>query len=219
MKVINLAVLLLAVCFITVTAQQKPSKIAGAYQWCPFPCETIKINDDFTFDYHLHGDLFNNERTKGKWKFVGANRIHLKSVVTKSKVIAGVNEAVENSGDEIRVTVADQHGAIIPGIIVSTTIGEKSFQFLTDENGGCVIPQTQSIEVSYKQISEKYLIKNTMASHILVVIDTSDEPYVDEEFIVENQKLCKLDEHGKTFENCYGKISKAQTRRLFPSAK
>src|SRR5215475_11651965 len=53
--------------------------IYGAYQDCPFHCRTIRINADFTFEYRLDGDLFNDERYKGTWRFIGRNKIRATS--------------------------------------------------------------------------------------------------------------------------------------------
>lgn len=65
MKKVFISFLIIYCCFGFAFSQTKPSKFVGAYQWCPFPCETIKLNSDFTFNYLLDGDLFNKERNVG----------------------------------------------------------------------------------------------------------------------------------------------------------
>lgn len=54
-----------------------PKNFVGVFQWCPFHCETVKLNADFTFEYFVYGDM-RNGRLKGTWKLLNAKKIRLK---------------------------------------------------------------------------------------------------------------------------------------------
>lgn len=199
------------------SSQPNPSKITGAYQFCPFHCEVYKINSDGTFDYLIDGDLYNDQRTEGKWTWVGEDRIHLKS--RDNRIINRIEEKAGDIKDDILVRVLDTMGAIFPGIEIGITDDGIERTFITDENGSCTIPQTKSIKVSALGYSETYKIENAQTSQIFIEILAGIDPHVDSIFKIEREALCKLDEDGKPFENCYKKISKKQTERLFPSIK
>ena len=74
MKFVTLTVLLSVITIISAAFAQQPT-IFGVYQDCPFHCRTIKINPDHTFEYRLNGDLYNDERYKGRWEFISRNKI------------------------------------------------------------------------------------------------------------------------------------------------
>lgn len=195
-------------------SQNIPQKIAGAYQWCPFPCETIKLNQDFTFDYLLDGDLFNNERTKGTWKFVGENKIYLKS--PERKLVYKIIEEQNENADKILIQVIDFNGAVFPGIPIKIKSQEREKQFVTNENGTCEIPNTDEITFDWMRFSESYKIENPKTNKLTVEIESTTEPSVDDNFIFKDGQLFKVFEDNTISENGYKKLSKKKASKLFP---
>ena len=56
-----------------------PTNFAGVYQWCLVRCETIKINNDFTFEFLFEKKDLYRGILSGKWKIVGQNKIKLEA--------------------------------------------------------------------------------------------------------------------------------------------
>jgi len=213
MRIIFLLIVLVAISFTNAFSQHDPSKIAGAYQWCPFPCGTFKINSDFTFNYNVNGDLFNNETTEGRWSFVGKDRIHLRSI--DGNLISKASEESIKPKNGISVLVTDLAGGIFAGIVIRIFEDGKPRQYITNEDGVCEIPKTRSIEVEFTTYKETYQFKNLDVSSLHITIGHL-APTVDDTFVVKKNELCKIDEGDKTFENCFAKISQKRTRRIFP---
>ena len=210
-------ILLLAVSLIFVSsffAQYDSRKLAGTYQYCPFPCETIKLNEDFTFDYLLDGDLFNNERTKGTWKFLSENTIYLKSPERKS--VYKVTENQKFNSDKITVQVIDQTTAIVPGIVIKIKYLGSERQYVTDDDGTCEIPKTDEIEIYGYRVSEKYKIQDSDTNYLTIQIELSNEPSVDDTFLFKDGRLYKIFEDNTVSENWYKKLSKKKADKLFP---
>ena len=202
---------------ICVLSQNNSSKIAGAYQFCPFPCETYKINADFTFDYLLDGDLFNNERTKGTWQFVGENKIYLKTLNENRKLIYKVTEEIDESKVKILVQILDINGAVFPGIPVKLNYKGQDYQFITDVDGECEIFKVNKIEVNYSHFLETYEIKNLQTTKLKIEMYPSTEPSFKETFLIKKGALCKISENEKISENCYQKLKKKTVKKLFPN--
>lgn len=135
-----LKTLCLAVLLFTCTpygSAQSPS-IYGAYQNCPFHCETIKINQNFTFEYRLYGDLFNDERVKGQWRFIGKNKMKATTPYDHSPL--QVIEKITNRSNGFFITALDSHGALISGAKISGVTNGSAFRQLTDQEGVAQIP-------------------------------------------------------------------------------
>lgn len=71
-----------------------PKHFVGVFQWCPFHCETVKLNTDFTFEYLIFGDM-RNGRLQGTWKFVASDKIRLYG---KDEEMAKVIEDFQKEG-------------------------------------------------------------------------------------------------------------------------
>ena len=197
-----------------VFTQYDAEKLAGVYQWCPFHCETIKLNNDFTFDYLLDGDLFNNQRTKGTWKFVAENKIYLKS--PEKKLVNKVTEEQKYNSDKISIQVRDETGAIIPGIVIKINYLGSERQYITDNYGIVEIPKIDKIEVIGFQKSVNYEIKNSDANFLTVEIELNNEPFVDKTFLFKDKKIFAIFEDGAISEDWYKKINKKRADKLFP---
>lgn len=195
-------------------AQNDARKIAGAYQWCPFECETIKLNEDFTFDYLLDGDLFNNERTSGTWKFIEKDKIYLKS--PERKLIYNVVEKQNGVRDKILVQVSDFQGAVIPGFTLRLFFQGQEKQYTTNEDGVCEIPLFDEIQLEWRIFQEKYKIANPQTRELIISVELTNEPAVDAYFLFKDGELLKLNDSGGVFENGYKKLKKKRTRKLFP---
>ena len=208
------ALFLILIFTCSIYSQINSSEIAGAYQWCPFPCETYKINTDFTFDYLLDGDLFNNERAKGTWQLIGENKIHLKT--PERKIVHKVTEESGEKTDSIVIQVKDTAGALFPGITIKTTNKGKEYQLITDETGLVDIPKSNKFEIGYFRFSEVYEIKDSKTTRLSIEINPFIEPFVDDVFLLKKDALCKIFENGEISENCYQKLNKKTAKKLFP---
>lgn len=212
-KILLLFVILIFVS--NVFAQYDPGKLAGTYQWCPFHCETIKLNKDFTFDYLLDGDLFNNQRTKGIWKFIGENKINLKSP-EKKLIYKVTEERKSNNDDKISVQIINQTSAIIPGIVIKINYLGNERQYITDEDGIIEIPKIDKFEVIGLQKSAVYEIKNSKANFLTVEIELNNEPFIDKNFLFKGKKLSTIFDDDTISENWHKKLDKMQADKLFP---
>lgn len=213
MKIILFAIINLFL-FTNIFAQNDLKKLVGAYQYCSFPCETIRLNEDFTFDYLLDGDLFNNERTKGIWKFIGKDKIYLKS--PERSLVYRTLEKQTKDFDKILIQATDMQGAALPGIIVKVNFQGQEKQFVTDENGNSEIPKVNSVEIVWTRFSEKYVLKDSHTNELNIEVDITNEPFVDDTFILKNNQLYKVFEDNSISENGYEKLNKRRIARLFP---
>ena len=196
-------------------AEYDSETLAGTYQWCPFHCETIKLNKDFTFDYLLDGDLFNNQRTKGVWKFVGENKIYLKS--PEKKLVYKVTEERKNKNDDkISVQIFDQTSAVIPGIVLKLNYFGSERQYITNEDGISEIPKTDEFEMIGLQKSADYKIKDSDTNSLTVEIKLNNEPDVDKTFLFKDKRLFTIFEDDAISENWYKKVDQKVAKKLFP---
>lgn len=202
---------------IPILGQFDSKNIAGAYQFCPFHCETIKLNEDFTFDYLLDGDLFNNQRTKGIWKFISENKIHLKS--PEGKLNLKVNEHKISGRDKISVQVLDQNGAVFSGLTIKFKFLGKERKCVTDETGFCEIPKVEKFEVKWMFSSGEYRIKNSETNDLEIIIAPTSEPFIDDLFLIKDKELYRILDGKEVSEFGFKKLSDKITKKLFPAGK
>lgn len=217
--------ILLAVCQFSVYSQKPAEKIAGVYQFCPFHCEAYRLNTDFTFDYLIDGDLYNDERSSGTWEFVGTERIRLKLEPVSKKLIQSVEEK-SGDRDSITVDIFDQAGAAYSGAVINLINNDKTFQYITDENGRITIPKVDlnkvdTINVKYNNHEGIYRIKNSSTVHLIINLDTTIffTPIIDDQFVIKSNMICKvLDEEDKNdiAENCHVRLNQKRADRIFP---
>ena len=212
-KFVVLWLVLLAANTFQVLAQSQ--SIFGVFKQCPFACRFIKINRDFTFEQLLDGDLFNNERTKGTWKFVGDNKIKAQSPRPSGE--PQVKETSENRNNFL-VIVVDSSSAVISNAEVSGESKGKSFKCVTTEDGSCEIPKTEKFDVAFASYRGTHKVKDVSADVFLVELTYDKlEPIIDEVWLIENNRLFVADSNG-VFDKEYGleKISRKKAKKLFP---
>ncbi len=213
LKFIALFLFLLAANTVQVLAQSQ--SIFGVYKQCPFACRFIKINRDFTFEQLLDGDLFNNERTKGTWRFVGENKIKAESPRLSGE--PQVKETSENRNNFL-VIVVDSAGAVLPSAEVSGESNGKSFKCVTTEDGSCEIPKTENFDVAFASYRGTYKVKDVSADIFRVELTYDKlEPIIDEVWLIKNNWLFVADSDGK-FDRNDGleKVSSKKAKKLFP---
>ena len=199
----------------TLQVLAQPKSVFGAYKQCPFACRFVNINRDFTFEQLLDGDLFNNQRTKGKWRFIGENKIKVESAKPNGE--PQVKEISENRNSFI-VTVVDWAGAVIPSAEISGNSNGKSFKCLTAKDGSCEIPKSVQFDVAVANYRGTHKIKDTRADVFLVELTCDKlEPIIDEVWLIEGNRLFVSDENGVFDKEIWlEKISRKKARKLFP---
>lgn len=195
-------------------AQLQQSSIAGAFQWCPFHCETFKINRDFTFEYLVYGDLFNNERTSGKWTFMSKDKIHL--ISRPVKLVSKVEEQTADPNDKISIHIQDSVGAVFPGIIVRFSGAGGQAQCTTDADGRCEIPRIASFEIRFGRYRETYRIVDPSTSRLNIELNAWLEPLVDNIFVIRKKVICNVDPKLGTVGDCFRRLSPKRASSLFP---
>jgi hypothetical protein len=194
---------------------QQPKDVAGTYQWCPFPCVTVRINTDFTFDYLLDGDLYNKQKSRGTWEFTGEKEIRIRTPERKLEIQVS-EEKVQSVKEGIRVQTIDTHEAIWPGITIIADVNGKQHSCETDREGICDLPVVNEIKVQNEGRNVAYLMKDRGDNYLLIKISPFFEPYVDERLrLSRNGELCTVPEDSKGLGNCYSKLSKGRAARLF----
>ncbi|MCY7346384.1 MAG: hypothetical protein LH614_09225 [Pyrinomonadaceae bacterium] len=212
-KFVALWLFLLAANTFQVLAQSQ--NIFGVFKQCPFACRFIKINRDFTFEQLLDGDLFNHERTKGTWKFVGDNKIKAQSPRPSGE--PQVKETSENRNNFL-VIVADSAGAVVPSAEVSGESNGKSFKCVTTEDGSCEIPKAEKFDVAFASYRGTHKVKDASADVFLVQLTYDKlEPIIDEVWLIEKNRLFVANSDG-TFDKeiWLGKVSRKKAKKLFP---
>lgn len=194
--------------------QNKVSDVVGVYQFCPYECESIKINADFTFNYFIEGHIGSARRTKGTWKFIDKNKISLEN--PKLELIKEVKEIKGDSDETILVTVRDFTGALFPGITVSFFNQDKKYMFQTGEDGSASIFRTSEIEISYLQSTGKYKLKNKNVKELDISIEPTNEPWIDSNFKLIKGQICRFVNADKIADFCHKKISKKKAKKIFP---
>lgn len=166
------------------------SSIYGTYQICPFHCLTININSDHTFVYRLNGDLYNNLKVRGTWKFKGRNRIH--AVTPENRTVPNVEEKVSKRDDDFLVIVKDFTGAIVAGVGISGIANGSRFSVKTDNDGRALIPKARQFEIAFADFYRGvHMICNSQANEFTVTL-TVDQVAgipVNEEWLIKGNKL------------------------------
>src|ERR1035437_5630177 len=195
-------------------AGQSP-KILGVYGQCPFACRYIQINSDHTFEELLNGDMFNNERKKGTWKYIERNKIKAESV--KPNGALKVTESIEND-DRYLVTVVDFVGAMLPNAEISGIAGGKVFKCSTDKNGSCVIPRAVGFNLRLNRFSGSYEIKNPAANRFQVELTCEQlDSAIDEIWLIEGTRLYVETDGSIDLQIWLEKVGMNRARKLFPN--
>lgn len=97
-------ILVFVLCFFALVNTGKsqnslPKNFVGIYQWCFVRCETIKINNDFTFEFLFEKKDIYKGTLSGKWKIIGQNKIKL-----EARDEARINE-LEKTEEENKITI------------------------------------------------------------------------------------------------------------------
>ncbi len=215
----SISVLLILFVFGGVQVLAQSKSLYGAYQDCPFACETIQINSDFTFVHRLNGDLFNDIRTKGTWQFVGKDKIRAISATANTE--PQVAETETNRTNSFLVTLIDSVGALIPGAKVSGIANGVAFERETNSEGVAEIPKCEQFNVAFggsRNYRGTYKIKNARANEFTVKLTNAQtlETRIDEVWQVENGCLYFAKEDGSLNRDyCLKKLSRKKERKIF----
>jgi hypothetical protein len=216
LKPITVLLILLVVSSVQVLAQSK--NFYGAYQDCPFACETIQINPDFTFVHRLNGDLFNDIRTKGTWQFIGKDKIRAVSVANTEPQ---VTETETNRTGNFLITFIDSTGAIVPGAKISGVANGVAFERTTNSEGVTEIPKCEQFNLAFggsRNYRGTYKIKNVRADEFTVKLTNEQtlETRMDEVWQVENGCLYFAKEDGSLNKDyCLKKLSRKKEWKIF----
>ncbi len=212
---ITVALSILLLC-VSHSFAQSPS-IYGAYQDCPFHCGTIKINPDFTFEYRLNGDLYNDERYKGTWKFIGRNKIKATSPEDHSP--PQVTEKITNRADGFLISVIDSAaGAIIQGAEISGVANGSAFKVVINDDGVARIPKCQQFEVAFRSYRGVHKVVNPKADEFLVMLTVEQISHwaIDQTWLIEGNRLYVALEDSSFDRRFYlEKLSPAKARKIF----
>ena len=191
----------------------------GAYQNCPFGCETIQINPDGTFVHQLDGDLFNDRRTKGTWQLVGKTKIKAVSVPVNTEPQVTETEAKPTGG--FLVTLIDAVGGLVPSAKVSGVVTGVAFERKTNAEGVAEIPECKQFNVAFggsRNYHRMYKIKNPRANvfTITLTIEQMSETYIDEIWQIEKGCLYFVESDGLlNREYCLKKLNRKKAKRIF----
>ena len=196
-----------------VTSSAQTTTLIGAYQSCEMACQTIQIRSDHTFERVLDGDLFNDERTLGRWVYLGNNRI--KAIGPKPSGAPKVTET-SGSGKTFRVVVTDFAGAVLSGAKVAGIADGKSFHCITTDNDGCEIPACDSFTITRQHYSERYTVQDPLSRDFLIELSNEQMPndVIDDVWVIKNGVLYwerdgKIDDYGLE------KISRKKELKIF----
>jgi hypothetical protein len=204
---------------VRVIAQSK--SFYGAYQGCSFACTTIQINPDFTFVYRLSGDLFNDERTNGTWRFVGQNRIRAVSTIVNTE--PQVTETEAKRTGSFLITLLDAFGGPISGAKVSGVVNGVAFERKTNSEGVAEIPECKQFDVTGGQRNYRgtHRVKNPRANVFTVSLTNEQmfESYIDEVWQIEKGCLYVVESDGSVDRDyCLKKLSRKKERKIFGEA-
>lgn len=198
-----------------VTGNTQTKAIIGAYQSCEMACQTIQIRSDHTFERVLDGDLFNDERTIGKWVYLGRNRI--KATGPKP---GGPPKVEENSGsgDSFQVVVTDFVRAVLPQVEIAGKAEGKPFCCVTNDDGFCEIPKSESFTVTRQHYSATYTVRNPLSRVFYVELSNDQMPngVIDDVWVIKQGALF-WERDGKVDKDySLRKIGKKKEMNLFP---
>ena len=196
-------------------ASAQSEAVFGVYKYCAFACRFLKINPDFTFEQLLDGDLFNNQRTEGKWQFAGANKI--KAETARPSGEPKVKESTENRNSFL-VIVVDSSSAVVSNAEISGEAKGEKFRCVTSQDGGCEIPKSNKFDVAFASYRGTHKVKDTNADVFTVELTYDKlEPIIDEVWLIENKRLYVADKNGEFRKDIwYEKVSRKRAKKLFP---
>jgi len=177
---------------------------------------TIRINPDRTFEYRLNGDLYNDLRYRGTWRFIGRNRIRAISPENRSAPI--VAERATNRGDRFIVIVQDFAGALAPGVEISGVANGSAFRVRTNDEGFAEIPKCQQFEVAFiGYYRGVHTVVNPQADEFTVTltVDQTSEMAIDETWLVEGNRLYVIDSGGSNRDYYLRRLGRREERRIF----
>jgi hypothetical protein len=189
--------------------------IYGAYQDCPFNCRTININPDHTFEYVLGGDLYNSERIKGKWSFIGKDRIKATSPEDYSP--PHVTEKFANRGSSFVLMVSDPAEAAVKGAVISGVANGSTFKVTTDDEGVALIPKVNQFEIAFNGYRGVHRVSNTEADEFLVTLTFEQMANwaIDQVWLIEGPRLYVALPDGNFDRRFWlGKLSGARERKV-----
>lgn len=204
--------------FGTIAAHGQSKVLVGAYQSCEIACQTIQIRSDHTFERVLDGDLFNDERTVGKWISLGGNRI--RAIGPKPSGQPKVEETT-TARNNFQVTVTDYVGAVLPQVELVGIADGKTFRCLTNDDGYCEIPICQSFTVVRQHYSGIYHVNNPSSRTFRVELSYEQMPnsIIDDVWVISHGSLY-WEKDGKIVKD-YGlrKINRSKELKIFPQPK
>jgi hypothetical protein len=213
LKLLALFLVLLAVNGLQALAQSK--SVFGVYKHCAFTCRFLKINPDFTFEQLLDGDLFNNQRTEGKWQFIGANKI--KAETSRPSGEPNVKETTENRNNFL-IIVVDSSGAVVSNAEISVETSGEKFRCITSQDGSCEIPKSDKFDVAFASYRGTHKVKDAHANVFTVELTYDKlEPIIDDVWLIENECLYVADKNGEFRKDTwYEKVSGKRAKKIFP---
>ena len=215
MKLVTFTVVFLTLTITSAAFAQQPI-IYGAYQDCLFHCRTIKINPNHTFEYRLNGDLYNDERVKGTWKFVGRNKIRATSPVDRSRL--QVKEKPGKYADYFSFLVIDPTLAIVQGAIISGESDGRRFSVTTTSDGVARIPKCRYFELSFKGYRGNHRVSDPSTREVVVTltVDQLRSWAINDTWVIEGKRLYIAREDG-TFDrgSWLDKLSNEEAQKIF----
>lgn len=210
------AIILFVFCGFPSPVDAQTDSIYGAYQVCDFACQTIRINPDFTFEYRLDGDLYNDERHRGTWRFVNKTNIH--ATIGKDHSPPNVTEKISDLPDHFRVSVIDSFGAAVNGAEISGLSDGVAFKIITDDNGVGKIPECQQFEIEILSYRGVHKVEDQKADEFLVTLTVAQIAHwaLDQIWLVEGKRLYIMLEDGTVNRDFWlEKLSRSKERKIF----
>ena len=182
--------------------------IYGKYCQCPFFCECVTLFPDSTFEYHIYGDLFGNQKTYGTWEEYDRKRILANSneqppSANDYKPIKIYNASIEE-GIEIKV-VDDQSGIALPGANIILFVGTDSLGcsgVITNDNGIAILTQNDIWKIlityiGYEDREYYFTSKNNSGIEISLIDNWRNRIYITNEKWEIGDSCIYLDKHRK----------------------
>jgi adenylate kinase family enzyme len=213
-----LSILLILITGIFVFPQKKDKSPIGVYESCVlFVCEAIKLNSDQTFNYLIDGDLFNNERNRGTWKFLTDDLIKFDN--PKPPSIEKAVEKIENNDEILTIVVKENlDEARVPNAEIIYFTNNQRVKSFTNEKGIAKIPKVKNFTVSAVACLQEYTIQNSESTKIELTIRLYDIYTFNETLKFVKDKLCNVDEN-QQISRCYEKLKAKEAEKLFPNFK
>jgi hypothetical protein len=193
-----------------------PDSVFGAYQQCMMACRTIQILPDHTFVYRLDGDLYNDQRYKGEWTWLGPNRMRAKSPPDTSP--PSVAESHVPQEREFVVTVSDPMGAVVQGATITPLYPQPGNAAQTNEKGEAAIAPCPEFEVRVFSYIGRHRPSSSSSNRFEVTLSIKqlDAFAIDEEWQIQDGYLYVIEADG-SFNRDSGlrKLSKKRERAIF----